>query len=76
MKAPKSEVLEEEAEPIHKLKTWTKNPHPMRKILKAMNGSRTASADFAEFFAKVMVNKLNFVRGIMEACLYVASNGT
>ena len=34
MKAPKSEVLEEEAEPIHKLKTWTKNHHPMRKILK------------------------------------------
>ena len=46
------------------------------KILKAMNGSRTASADFAEFFAKVMVDKLNFVRGIMEACLYVASNST
>ena len=34
MRAPKSEVLEEEAELIHKLKTWTKNPHPMKKILK------------------------------------------
>ena len=46
------------------------------KILKAMNGSRTASSDFAEFFAKVMVDKLNFTRGVMEACLYVSNKGS
>jgi len=44
------------------------------RILKAMNGARTASADFSEFLAKVLTNKMCFKQGKLEPCLFAASS--
>ena len=36
-----------------------------------MNGTRTASRDFAEFFAAVLTEHFGFQRGVLERCLFV-----
>jgi len=43
------------------------------KVLKAMNGARTASADFSEFLASVLTEKLGMIQGIVEPCMFKSS---
>ena len=44
------------------------------KVIKAMNGSRTASADFNDFLSGILTTKMNFRQGVMETCLFIAVN--
>jgi len=64
MQAPAREVMY--ARPPAGLR----EPGWLWRVLKAMNGARTASADFSEFLADVLVNNMGMVRGVMEPCSY------
>ena len=52
-----------------------RTPGWMWTLKKAMNGARTASADFYEFLATVLCNSMNMVRGILEPCWFAAKPG-